>query len=106
TSIVGANFVQNPSLVVMFLTSSSFGNGFSSISWVMVSSLAPKRLIGLTGGVWNVFGNLPSILVPIIVGSLIHGNNFKPALVYISVVALMGALSYIFVVGRVERVEE
>jgi ACS family D-galactonate transporter-like MFS transporter len=106
TSIVGANFVESPSLVVMFLTISSFGNGFSSISWVMVSSLAPKRLIGLTGGVFNFFGNLPSILVPIIVGSLIHGDNFKPALVYISVVALMGALSYIFVVGRVERVEE
>jgi MFS transporter, ACS family, D-galactonate transporter len=106
TSIVGANFVESPALVVMFLTISSFGNGFSSISWVMVSSLAPKRLIGLTGGVFNFFGNLPSILVPIIVGSLIHGNNFKPALVYISIVALMGALSYIFIVGQVERVEE
>ena len=106
TSIVGANFVERPALVVMFLTIASFGNGFSSISWVMVSSLAPKRLIGLTGGVFNLFGNLPSILVPIIVGSLIHGDNFKPALVYISAVALGGALSYIFVVGRVERVEE
>jgi MFS transporter, ACS family, D-galactonate transporter len=106
TAIIGANFVEKPALVVMFLTISSFGNGFSSISWVMVSSLAPKRLIGLTGGVFNFFGNLPSILVPIIVGSLIHGDNFKPALVYISVVALVGALSYTFVVGRVERVEE
>src|SRR6185312_1752917 len=73
TTIVGANFVESPALVVMFLTISSFGNGFSSISWVMVSSLAPKRLIGLTGGVFNFFGNLPSILVPIIVGNLIHG---------------------------------
>ena len=106
TSIVGANFVDSPSLVVTFLTIASFGNGFSSISWVMVSSLAPKRLIGLTGGVFNLFGNLPSILVPIIVGNLIHGDNFKPAMVYISIVALVGALSYIFVVGRVERVEE
>jgi len=98
--------VESPALVVMFLTIASFGNGFSSISWVMVSSIAPKRLIGLTGGVFNLFGNLPAILVPIVVGSLIHGDNFKPAMVYISIVALMGALSYIFVVGRVERVEE
>jgi ACS family D-galactonate transporter-like MFS transporter len=106
TTIIGANFVESPSLVVMFLTISSFGNGFSSIAWVMVSSLAPARLIGLTGGVFNFFGNLPSILVPIIVGCLIHGNNFKPALVYISAVALVGALSYLFVVGRVERIRE
>jgi ACS family D-galactonate transporter-like MFS transporter len=106
TSIVGANFAESRTWVLTFLTISSFGNGCSSIAWVMVSSLAPKRLLGLTGGVFNFFGNLPSILVPIIVGSLIHGNNFKPALVYISTVALAGALSYIFVVGRVERVEE
>lgn len=106
TSIAGANFVEKPALVLMFLTIAFFGSGFSSIAWVMVSSLAPKRLLGLTGGVFNFFGNLPSILVPIIVGSLIHGDNFKPALVYISTVALVGALSYIFVVGRVERVGE
>lgn len=105
TSIVGANFVESPRLIVMFLTVAFFGNGFSSIAWIMVSSLAPKRLIGLTGGVFNFFGNLSSIVVPIIVGRLIHGDNFKPALVYISTVALVGALSYIFVVGRVERVE-
>jgi ACS family D-galactonate transporter-like MFS transporter len=27
-----------------------FGNGFASITWSLVSSLAPMRLIGLTGG--------------------------------------------------------
>jgi MFS transporter, ACS family, D-galactonate transporter len=106
TSIIGANFVDSPNLVVMFLTIAFFGNGFSSISWVMVSSLAPKRLLGLTGGVFNFFGNLPSIFVPIIVGCLIHEDNFKPALAYIATVALVGALSYIFIVGRVERIKE
>jgi ACS family D-galactonate transporter-like MFS transporter len=105
TSIIGANFVESKNLIVMFLTIAFFGNGFSSIAWVMVSSLAPKRLLGLTGGVFNFFGNLSSILVPIIVGCLIHGDNFNPALVYIATVALAGALSYIFVVGRVERIE-
>jgi ACS family D-galactonate transporter-like MFS transporter len=104
TSIIGANFVENHTLIVMFLTIASLGNGFSSIAWIMVSSLAPKELLGLTGGVFNFFGNLPSVLVPIIVGCLIHGDNFNPALVYISAVALMGALSYVFLVGRVERV--
>jgi MFS transporter, ACS family, D-galactonate transporter len=56
--------------------------------------------------VFNFFGNLPSIFVPIIVGCLIHEDNFKPALAYIATVALVGALSYIFIVGRVERIKE
>ncbi len=105
TSIIGANYVEDPNLIILFLTIAFFGNGFASITWVLVSSLAPKRLLGLTGGVFNFFGNLPSVLVPIIVGLLIHADNFKPALVYIATVTLVGALSYIFVVGRVERID-
>jgi ACS family D-galactonate transporter-like MFS transporter len=35
-----------------------FGNGFASITWSLVSSLAPMRLIGLTGGVFNFVGGL------------------------------------------------
>jgi MFS transporter, ACS family, D-galactonate transporter len=105
TSIVGANYVEKPSLIILFLTIAGFGNGFSSIAWVFVSALAPKRLLGLTGGVFNFFGNLSSILVPLAIGLLVHGNNFAPGLFFVASLALTGALSYIFIVGRVERIE-
>jgi ACS family D-galactonate transporter-like MFS transporter len=106
TSIVGANYTQHPALIILFLTLAGFGNGFSSIAWVLVSSLAPKRLLGMTGGVFNFFGNLSSILVPLVIGFLVSGHNFAPALVFVAGLALMGALSYIFVVGRIERIVE
>jgi ACS family D-galactonate transporter-like MFS transporter len=105
TSIVGANYVENPALIILFLTIAGFGNGFSSIAWVFVSALAPKRLLGLTGGVFNFFGNLSSIIVPLVIGLLVHGDNFAPALVFVATLALMGVLSYVFLVGRVERIE-
>jgi ACS family D-galactonate transporter-like MFS transporter len=38
------------------------------------------------------------------VGYLAQGYGFAPALVYISIVALLGACSYILLVGKVERV--
>jgi ACS family D-galactonate transporter-like MFS transporter len=104
TGIIGANYVENPNLIILFMTIAFFGNGFASITWVLVSSLAPVPLVGLTGGVFNFFGSLSSITVPLIIGLLVHGNNFAPALVYISAIALAGALSYIFIVGRVERI--
>ncbi len=106
TSIIGANYVDDPKLVVMFMAIAFFGNGFSSITWVLVSSLAPRRLLGLTGGVFNFIGNLASITVPIVIGLLVRGNNFAPALLYVGGLALLGALSYLFIVGNVERVEE
>jgi MFS transporter, ACS family, D-galactonate transporter len=106
TSIVGANYAQSPARIIFFMTIAGFGNGFSSIAWVLVSSLAPKRLLGLTGGAFNFFGNLSSILVPLVIGVLVRHGNFAPALVFVAALALTGALSYIFIVGRVERIEE
>jgi ACS family D-galactonate transporter-like MFS transporter len=105
TSIVGANYVSQPALIILFLTIAGFGNGFSSIAWVFVSELAPKRLLGLTGGMFNFFGNLAAIFVPLIIGLLVRKNNFAPAMVFVAFLALAGALSYIFVVGRVQRIE-
>lgn len=61
------------------------------------------RLIGLTGGVFNFAGGLGGITVPLVVGTA-QGYGFAPALVYISAVALIGALSYILLVGDVKRV--
>jgi ACS family D-galactonate transporter-like MFS transporter len=104
TCIVGANYVQRPGLIILFMSIAFFGNGFGSITWILVSSLAPQRLMGLTGGVFNFFGNLASVTVPIIVGWLARGGHFEPALLFVGGLALAGAMSYIFVVGKVERV--
>jgi ACS family D-galactonate transporter-like MFS transporter len=103
-SIVGANYVSSTALIIFFMTVAFFGNGFASITWVFVSTLAPKHLIGLTGGVFNFLGGLASVVVPIAIGFLSKGGNFKPALVFISVLAFIGACSYIFLVGKVERI--
>lgn len=104
SSIVGANYVDAPALVIAFLALAFFGNGFASITWSLVSTMAPERLLGLTGGVFNFFGNLSGIIVPIVVGYLARDYGFAAGLVYVATLALLGALSYVFVVGRVERV--
>ena len=62
-------------------------------------------LLGLTGGVFNFIGNLAAIATPIVIGFLATGDSFAPAITYISVLALLGALSYILLVGKVERIE-
>lgn len=105
TALIGANFVDSTPLVIAFLALAFFGNGLASITWSLVSTLAPARLLGLTGGVFNFIGNLAAIVTPIVIGFLVSGDSFAPAITYIAVLALLGALSYILLVGKVERIE-
>lgn len=105
TSMIGANFTDSTPWVIFFLALAFFGNGLASITWSLVSALAPVRLLGLTGGVFNFVGNLSSICTPIVIGFLVSKDNFAPAIVYVSSLALLGALSYILLVGKVERIE-
>jgi ACS family D-galactonate transporter-like MFS transporter len=104
TSVIGANFVTDPQWVVFFFTFAFFCNGFASITWILVSLLAPKRLIGLTGGVFNFFGNLASAVVPLVIGVIVKHGGFAPALGFIAAVALGGVVSYLSLVGKVERI--
>jgi ACS family D-galactonate transporter-like MFS transporter len=101
--IVGANYTNDTTLVIFFMSLAFFGAGMALISWVFVSILSPKHLIGLSGGVFNFMGNLASIIVPIVIGFLASGGNFKPALVFVGTLGLAGACSYIFLVGKIER---
>jgi ACS family D-galactonate transporter-like MFS transporter len=106
TSIVGANFVDRPALIILFLSLAFFANGLASIHWSLVSATAPERLIGLTSGVFNGVGGLAGISAPIIIGLLLRGGDFTLPLTFIACIALLGACSYIFVVGKLERVAE
>ncbi|HEU0162631.1 MAG TPA: MFS transporter [Rhizomicrobium sp.] len=105
STIIGANYVDSPELVIAFMALAFFGNGMASIGWSLVSSVAPRRLIGLTGGTFNFISNLSGISTPLIIGYLAQGGNFAPGLTYIACIAVMGALAYILMIGKLERVE-
>ena len=105
TCIVGANYTDSTAWVIFFMVVAFFGNGFASITWSLVTSLAPENMLGLTGGVFNFVGNLAAVSTPLAIGYLASGSNFAPAITYVASVALLGALSYIFLVGKVERIK-
>lgn len=56
TCIMGANYTNDPIWIMALMALAFFGNGFASITRSLVSSTAPMRLIGLTGGVFNFVG--------------------------------------------------
>ena len=106
SSVIAVNYTQSNALMIAFLCLSFFGNGLASINWVFISLIAPIRLLGLVGGVFNFIGGISAVVTPIIIGFLIDRGSFSAAFVYISIVTLIGFLSYVFLVGKVERIEE
>ncbi len=77
-----------------------------NLGWTLVSDVAPKPLIGLTGGVFNLCANLAGIITPVVIGVILSATgSFYGALAYIGVLALIGAAAYVFIVGDVHRVE-
>jgi ACS family D-galactonate transporter-like MFS transporter len=103
TAMIGANFTDSTAWVIAFLCIAFFGNGFASITWSLVSALAPERLIGTTGGMFNFIGNLSSIATPIVIGLLVSETSFAPGFVYITTVTVVGVLAYTVLVGGVVR---
>ncbi|MGG3964747.1 MFS transporter [Heyndrickxia faecalis] len=104
--IVLANYTSSIGLVITIMSVAFFAQGMSGISWTLIGDVAPKELMGLAGGIFNFAGNLSGIVTPIVIGMIIgESQHFGGALIFVSAVALIGALSYILLIGKVERIE-
>jgi ACS family D-galactonate transporter-like MFS transporter len=105
-TIVIANFVERDEIVIAVLSLAFFGQGMVNLGWTLITDVAPKQLIGLTGGVFNLCANLAGVITPIVIGVIVGTTgSFFFALAYIAVIAAIGALSYIFIVGEVKPVQ-
>jgi ACS family D-galactonate transporter-like MFS transporter len=108
STIIAANYVpegQN-GVVIAILSVAFFGQGMSNLGWTVISDVAPKKVIGLTGGIFNFSTNLAGIVTPLVIG-IAFGmtGSFVGPLIYIGVVALIGAFSYTVILGDIHRLE-
>ncbi len=106
STIILANFVDSNVAVIAILSVAFFAQGMAALGWTLVSDIAPAGMLGLTGGIFNLAANLAGIITPLVVGLIVGATgSFVWALVFIGVIALIGAASYIFIVGDIERIE-
>ena len=104
--IVTANYVDSDYVVIGILSLAFFAQGMAALGWTLVSDIAPKGLLGLTGGIFNFAANLAGIITPLVIGFIVAATgSFVGALMFIAIVALIGAFSYIFIVGDIHRIE-
>jgi ACS family glucarate transporter-like MFS transporter len=103
-SMIFCNFTGVEWLVVAFMALSYFGKGIGALGWAVNADTAPKEITGLSGGLFNTFGNLSSIITPIAIGYIIKiSGSFNWALVFVSIHAFLAIVSYVFIVGKIQR---
>jgi ACS family glucarate transporter-like MFS transporter len=105
-SMIACNYVEAQWAVVGIMALAFFGKGIGALGWAVVSDTSPKEIAGLSGAVFNTFGNTAAITTPIVIGYLVKGSGqFEGALVFVGANAIVAMLSYLLVVGEIKRLE-
>lgn len=103
-SMIVCNYVDAQWLVVAVMAVAFFGKGVGALGWAVIADTAPREIAGVSGGLFNMFGNISSITTPIVIGYIIQGTgSFDGALLFIAANALVAIVSYLVVVGEIRR---
>lgn len=105
-TMVACNFTSVEAIMMLLMSVAFFGKGFGALGWTVIADTSPRELIGLNGGIFNLFGNIAGITTPIIIGLLVKKTgSFSAALVFVAATALMAIFSYLIIVGEIKRIE-
>jgi ACS family glucarate transporter-like MFS transporter len=104
--MIVCKYVHEITVEVAIMCLAFFGKGFGALGWTVVSDTSPKEITGLSGGLFNTFGNTAALTTGIIIGYLIdRTGSFASALVYVGANAIGAILCYLLVVGEIKRLE-
>lgn len=105
-TMIGCNYVSADKIVIALMALAFFGKGIGALGWAVVSDTSPKQAGGISGSLFNTFGNTAGITTPIIIGYIVQGTgSFNGALVYVGAMAAGAILCYLLVVGEIKRFE-
>lgn len=104
--IIGCVWAPSEGLVILLMSIAFFGKGLASLGWAVMADVAPRRLAGLSGGVFNMFGNIAGIVTPIAVGYIVGATgSFDLALVFVGAHCLLTIFAFLVMVGPIRRME-
>lgn len=105
-SMIFCNYISTDAIVIATMSLAFFGKGIGALGWAVVSDTAPKEAGGLSGALFNTFGNVAGITTPIVIGYILQATgSFAGALVFVAANAAIAIFCYVFIVGDIKRME-
>jgi MFS transporter, ACS family, D-galactonate transporter len=104
---LAACVVSGPVLsVVCLLLAAAFWGISASNTWAITQTLAGPQAAGKWTGLQNFLGNLAGWIAPVMTGLVVDKTGrFFWAFIITAVIALLGSLSWIFIVGALRQVD-
>jgi sugar phosphate permease len=107
-SIFGATTTRDPNVAIIYITVALAGLAFSApIGWSIPALIAPRGAVGTVGSIMNFANNIMSIVAPIVAGYVVAATgSFTNVFLIAAAVLVVGILSYVFLLGRIEPIPE
>jgi len=105
-AILLCNYTDSQTMIMLFMTAAFFGKGVAALGWAVMSDAAPREATGLSGSIFNLFGNAAGIFTPLGIGYILAAtdNNWNMALLFVFAHSIVAMISYGFITGEIKRV--
>lgn len=102
--IIACAYLDNSTLIILLMAVAFFGKGIASLGWAVVSDTSPREFVGVTGGIFNTFGNTAGIVTPIVIGYIVAATgSFDLGLWFVGLHCLLVIAAYFLITGKIER---
>ncbi|MGH6978532.1 MAG: MFS transporter [Brevundimonas sp.] len=102
--IITCAYLESSTLIVIVMALAFFGKGIASLGWAVVSDTSPREFVGVTGGIFNTFGNTAGIVTPIVIGYIVAATgSFDGALWFVGLHCILVIAAYFLITGKIER---
>ena len=107
-AVFGATFTVKPIWAIFWISVALSGLAAAApVGWSIPSLIAPRGGTGTISGIMNFFNNLMGVAAPVATGYLAGAtHSFSIAFVVAGLVLLVGIISYLCVLGRIEPISD
>lgn len=107
-AVFGATLTTNPMWAIVWISIALGGLAAAApVGWSLPSLIAPKGGVGTIGGIMNFVNNLMGVAAPVVTGFIVGAtNSFTNAFLIAGVILVIGIVSFVFVMGRIEPIAE
>ncbi len=107
-AVFGATLTADPRWAVFWIAIALSGLAAAApVGWSIPSLIAPRGGTATIGSIMNFVNNGMGILAPIATGYIVGAtNSFTVAFLVAGIVLIVGIVSYIFILGRIEPIPE
>ena len=107
-AVFGATQTTDPVWAIFWISIALGGLASAApVGWSLPSLIAPKGGAGTIGGIMNFANNLMGAAAPIVTGFIVGAtNSFANAFMVAGVILVIGIVSFVFVLGKIEPIAD